>query len=138
MLVDSSVDKTSPLETDVNDWELFFMRCCIPLALSMNNRGLTGTIMSLCFMTTSEKVRTQKLISGNVYIEAIRSRSTNLSLRTKERGQVETHWLHTSRLSHVAKNWPRCPCESTISCDISIWQAIPIHFRCIIITNESY
>ena len=95
VLVDNSVDKISPLETDVNDWELFFMRCCIPLALSMNNRGLTGTHISLCFLRTSEKVRTQKLISGNVYIEAIRSRSTNLSLRTKERGQVETDWLHT-------------------------------------------
>lgn len=58
VLEDKGVNRTSPLETAVNEWELLFMRCYIPSALSMNNRGLTGTNMSECFMTTSEAVRT--------------------------------------------------------------------------------
>ena len=58
VLVDRRVSRTSPLETDVNEWELLSMRCCIPSALSMNNRDLIGTNMSECIMRTSEAVRT--------------------------------------------------------------------------------
>ena len=58
VLEDKGVNRTSQLETDVNEWELFFMRCYILSALSMNNRDLTGTNMSECFMRTSNEVRT--------------------------------------------------------------------------------
>lgn len=57
VLVDREVNKIFLLEMDVNEWELFFMRCYILLVLFMNNCDLIGMNILECFMRILDLVR---------------------------------------------------------------------------------